>query len=83
MISVRHGREASKEYKHCFPPYRPGLYTLSHLFVQHVFCVGHSEKAELRSTYLETRLLRLAVPPLLGYPVIFTELTHECINVHL
>jgi hypothetical protein len=35
------------EYKRCqpgkgLPPYRVGLYTFFHLFMQHVFRVGHS-----------------------------------------
>jgi hypothetical protein len=47
MISVRRGREASKEYKRCLPGKGIGLYTFSHLFIQHALRVGQSEKAEV------------------------------------
>ncbi len=54
MIFVRSGRETSTGSKHCYPgqgkgfsPYFTGLYTFSHLFVRHVFNVGHPAEAEL------------------------------------
>ncbi len=74
-ISVRRGREASIEYKRCYPGKGFPLRTL--LFSsQHVFRVFHSADTELFSARGHG-LLRWAVPPLsppsMGYPLIFVH----------
>ncbi len=54
MISVRHGRDTSKEYKCCLPgkgflPYHTSLYN-SLIYVYTMYAMyGYSEKVELNS----------------------------------